>query len=42
MPDGTKLFGKTINDEPDKYYTKEILKQIDDYAQQKFTYGQDE
>jgi len=42
LPDGVKLYGKTINDEPDKYYTKEILKQIDDYAQQKFTYGQDE
>ena len=42
LPDGVKLYGKTINDEPDKYYTKEILKQIDDYAQKKFTYGQDE
>jgi len=42
LPNGTKLFGKTINDEPDKYYTKEILKQIDEYAQTKFTYGQDE
>jgi len=41
-PDGSKVFGKQINDNPDKYFTKEILKQIDDYAQTKFTYGQDE
>ena len=42
MPDGTKVFGKSINTEPEKYYTKEILKKIDDYTKQKFTYGQDE
>jgi len=42
VPDGTKVFGKQINDNPDKYFTKEILKQIDEYAQTKFTYGQDE
>ena len=42
VPDGTKVFGKQINDNPDKYFTKEVLKQIDEYAQQKFTYGQDE
>ena len=41
-PDGSKVFGKQINDNPDKYFTKEILKQIDEYAQTKFTYGQDE
>jgi len=41
-PDGSKVFGKQINDNPDKYFTKEILKQIDEYAQKKFTYGQDE
>ena len=41
-PDGTKVFGKQINENPDKYFTKDILKQIDDYAKTKFTYGQDE
>ncbi len=38
-PDGTKVFGKSINTEPEKYFTKEVLKQIDDHAKQKFSYG---
>ena len=42
LPDGTKVFGKSINTEPEKYYTKEVLEKIDDYTKQKFTYGQDE
>ena len=42
LPDGTKVFGKQINENPEKYFTKEILKQIDEYTQQKFTYGTDE
>jgi RecA/RadA recombinase len=41
-PDGSKVFGKQIIENPDKYFTKEILKQIDEHAQKKFTYGQDE
>ena len=41
-PDGTKVFGKQINDNPEKYFTKEVLDKIDEYAQRKFTYGQDE
>jgi RecA/RadA recombinase len=39
MPDGTKVFGKSINDEPEKYFTKEILTQIDDATKKKFLYG---
>ena len=42
MPDGSKVFGKSINNEPEKYFTKEVLDKIDDYTKQKFTYGQDE
>ena len=42
MPDGTKVFGKSINNEPEKYFTDEVLKKIDEYTKQKFTYGQDE
>jgi hypothetical protein len=41
MPDGTKVFGKSINDEPEKYFTKEILKQIDEATKKKFLYGAD-
>jgi len=37
-----KAFGKSINSEPEKYFTKEILGKIDEYTKQKFTYGQDE
>ena len=39
MPDGSKVFGKSINDEPEKYFTKEVLKQIDEATKKKFLYG---
>ena len=42
MPDGSKVFGKSINNEPDKYFTKEVLEKIDEYAKRKFSYGSDE
>jgi len=42
MPDGTKVFGKSINNEPEKYFTKEVLDQIDEYARKQFSYGEDE
>ena len=42
MPDGSKVFGKTINTEPEKYFTKEVLDKIDEYAKRKFSYGSDE
>ena len=42
MPDGSKVFGKNINDEPEKYFTKEVLQKIDEYANKKFRYGSNE
>ena len=42
MEDGTKVFGKTINENPEKYFTKEVLDKIDEYTKRKFTYGEDE
>jgi len=42
MPDGSKVFGKQVNDNPDKYFTKEILDKIDEHARRKFTYGSEE
>ena len=42
MPDGSKIFGKAILNEPDKYFTKEVLDKIDEYAKRKFSYGSDE
>jgi RecA/RadA recombinase len=37
--DGTKVFAKHINEDPEKYFTKEILDQLDDAAQKEFLYG---
>ena len=42
MPDGSKVFGKQVNDNPDKYFTKEVLDKIDEHARHKFTYGSEE
>jgi len=39
LPDGSKQYAKTINNEPEKYFTKEILDKIDEYTRKKFTYG---
>lgn len=39
LPDGTKVFEKHINEEPEKYFTADILKQIDEKVQEEFTYG---
>ena len=39
LPDGTKVFEKHINEEPEKYFTDEILKQIDERVQEDFKYG---
>ena len=39
LPDGTKAFEKHINEEPEKYFTQEILKQIDERVQEDFKYG---
>ena len=42
MPDGSKVFGKNINDDPEKYFTKDVLDKIDEQAKRKFQYGSDE
>ena len=39
LPDGTKTFGKTINNDPEKYYTEEVMQQLDTFAKEKFCYG---
>jgi RecA/RadA recombinase len=39
LPDGTKTFGKTINNDPEKYYTDEVMQKIDTFAKEKFCYG---
>lgn len=39
MPDGSKVFGKAIHKNPSKYYTKDVLDQLDKFCQKKFMYG---
>ena len=39
LPDGTTQFSKTINNNPEKYFTKEILDQINEAAKNEFLYG---
>jgi len=39
LPDGSKAFGKTINNDPKKYFTKEILEQLDEVCSKEFKYG---
>ena len=39
LPDGTKTFGKTINNDPEKYFTEEIMEKLDAAAKEEFTYG---
>ena len=39
LPDGTKQYQKTINSDPEKYFTKEILEQLDKAAAKEFKYG---
>ena len=38
-PDGKKVFGKTIIDNPEDYFTKEVLEKIDEATKRKFLYG---
>jgi len=40
LPDGTKVFEKNIDEDPEKYFTKEVLKKIDEEVQKDFKYGQ--
>ena len=34
-----KQFGKTINNNPEKYFTEDIMKQLDECAMKEFKYG---
>ena len=39
LPDGSKMFGKQIAANPEKYFTKDILDKLDNYAKIEYTYG---
>ena len=39
LPDGTKQYAKTINNDPEKFFTEDIMKQLDYCADKEFRYG---
>jgi len=39
LPGGTTQFAKTINNNPEKYFTKEVLDKLNEAAKQEFLYG---
>ena len=40
FPDGTKVYEKSVYKEPEKYFTAEIMKQLDEVAAKEFKYGE--
>ena len=39
LPDGSKVFGKAILSEPEKYFTTELLDKLNEHAKKVFLYG---
>jgi RecA/RadA recombinase len=39
LPDGTSVFGKNINENPEKYFTEEVLLQLEAAVQKEYKYG---
>jgi RecA/RadA recombinase len=39
LPDGTKVFQKTVDNNPEQYYTDEILQRIDEAVGREFKFG---
>ena len=39
LPDGSKTFGKTINNDPEKFFTEEVMEQLNEIAGKEFLYG---
>jgi hypothetical protein len=42
LPTGEKVFGKTINDNPEKYFTKQVMDLLEQAAAKEFKYGSGE
>ena len=40
LPDGTKQYAKTINNDPTKYFTEDVMKQLEEVVGKEFKYGQ--
>ena len=41
LPDGRKVFGKTINDDPQSYFTDEIMQKLEEAAKIEYSYGEE-
>ena len=39
LPDGKTQFGKTIINNPEEYFTEDVMKQLDEAAEKEFKYG---
>ena len=39
LPDGTKQYAKTINNEPEKYFTKDVMYLLEEASAKEFKYG---
>ena len=39
LPDGTKQYAKTINNEPEKYFTKDVMDLLEEASAKEFKYG---
>ena len=39
LPDGTKQYAKTINNDPENYFTKDIMDLLDEAASKEYKYG---
>jgi hypothetical protein len=39
LPDGSKVFEKTIYENPEKYFTKDVLEQLNKAVYNQFSYG---
>ena len=42
LPDGKTAFEKSINNEPEKYFTAEVMERLEDAVAKEFKYGSDE
>lgn len=42
MPDGTKVFGKHIDENPEKYYTSDIMERLEEAAKKEYSLGAEE
>ena len=39
LPDGSKQYGKSIMNDPEKYFTKDIMDKIEESVSKEFKYG---